>query len=508
MAPSNTSELSPVTSPNEQTASSPSTDNQAQLSSRSTLLPSPIANVVSLVTRSSSLTLRLGTSIGSLALDGARITTLTGLELSRAVIEGILTRAGRDVAGRSNGDLGRAEAEGLLERSIASLHATITSISFVASTGFYFSSATLAGAADISQQLLSTLDSILGSTESSRAIASIITLIRREFENPATGVQGEKVGVVDLLLGICGLALLQRWSKKLTDAEAKERRYEQVVWDVVVLDASRRADVVGPIRPLVEARDSSNQGMTNESRMLAAPSGNEIVDTVDRGIRNQEEPEDDDMLEVDIKRTIMRTLPPEASVSITTSITTTKTITVDITGTEPPDLSPPPGVEVVEESAHHAGANGGGESAGLAGSRYRVVYRILRDKIRGTTIKAEKDAQNVHEIEDDSDNSSEHSESLSLEDLRATKSIKSRNLPSGEREFLHCLRDPPVLPLSFSWKVISWIKMSHHNRLRNLIYEHTKKKPGPDNLHKIPLASHMSQRTRRDPGCLPVPPRL
>src|SRR6266487_6072089 len=60
----------------------------------STLLPSPIATIISLVTRSSSLYLRLGTFIGGLALDGARVTTLTGLELSRALIEGILNRAG------------------------------------------------------------------------------------------------------------------------------------------------------------------------------------------------------------------------------------------------------------------------------------------------------------------------------------------------------------------------------------------------------------------------------
>lgn len=141
---------------------------EAQQSSVSTLLPSPIANAISLVTRSSSLYLRLGTFIGGLALDGARVTTLTGLELSRALIESILIRSGRDVAERSTGEIGRAEAEGILERSIATLHRTITNISFAASTGFYFSAAALNGATDLSQQLLTTLDSILGSTDSSR----------------------------------------------------------------------------------------------------------------------------------------------------------------------------------------------------------------------------------------------------------------------------------------------------------------------------------------------------
>lgn len=219
--------------------------NAVQAPSPSTLLPAPVANVVSLVTRTSSLYLKLGTFLGGLALDGARITTLTGLELSRAVIEGILNRAGRDVATRSIGELGQADAEGLLERSIGTLHSTITSISFAASTGFHFSSTVLSSASDLSQQLLVTLDSILGSTDSSRAIASIITLIRREFQNPATGKVGEKVSVADLLVGICGLALLQRWCKKIIDEECRQKKYEEVVWDVVILDDGRRADVVG-----------------------------------------------------------------------------------------------------------------------------------------------------------------------------------------------------------------------------------------------------------------------
>ena len=86
--------------------------------SGSTLLPHSIASLVSFVTQSSSVSLRLGTFIGGLAIDGARVTTLTGLELSRAAIEAILSRAGRDVANRSLGELGKVEAEGLLERSV------------------------------------------------------------------------------------------------------------------------------------------------------------------------------------------------------------------------------------------------------------------------------------------------------------------------------------------------------------------------------------------------------
>ncbi|KZF20908.1 hypothetical protein L228DRAFT_181779 [Xylona heveae TC161] len=88
-----------------------------QHTSGNTLLPGPIASLVSLAARSSSLYLRLGIFVGGLALDGARATTLTGLELSRAVIEAVLSRAAHDISDRNHGPDGQAQVENLLERS-------------------------------------------------------------------------------------------------------------------------------------------------------------------------------------------------------------------------------------------------------------------------------------------------------------------------------------------------------------------------------------------------------
>lgn len=87
--------------------------------SATTLLPQTIASAVSFFAQSTSLSLRIGTYFGGAALGSARVTTLTGLELSRAVLEAILTRAGRDVVGHSHGEYGREEAESLLERSVS-----------------------------------------------------------------------------------------------------------------------------------------------------------------------------------------------------------------------------------------------------------------------------------------------------------------------------------------------------------------------------------------------------
>lgn len=98
----------------------PHRDNASHVpaTSGATLIPRPVASLVSFFAQSTSLSLRLGTYVGGAAIGGARVTTLTGLELSRAVIEGVLSRAGRDIAGRSNSEYGRLEAESLLERSV------------------------------------------------------------------------------------------------------------------------------------------------------------------------------------------------------------------------------------------------------------------------------------------------------------------------------------------------------------------------------------------------------
>lgn len=344
-----------------------------------TLLPSPIANAVSLVTRTSSLYLQLGSFIGGLALDGARVTTLTGLEVSRAVIESILHRAGQDVALRSTGDLGRAEAESLLERSIGTLHSTITAMSFAASTGFYISATALGSATDLSQQLLASLDSVLGSTDSSRAISSIVTLIRREFQNPATGQEGEKVGVADLLIGICGLALLQRWCEKIVALETQEKRWEEVVWDVVVLNDGRRADYEKALIP------ANTTGEVVSTRNFAVPGIMSDVQT--------NEDSDDDMAEIQLKQKIMQSLPEHASVSITTETTTTRTVTVEVTGgpdNYSVDLKLPSGVQVVEQNVHFPSTiTQPEEGYDAAAPQYRTVYTITKRKLLGTSILSE-----------------------------------------------------------------------------------------------------------------------
>ncbi|KAL3493607.1 hypothetical protein BJX62DRAFT_78901 [Aspergillus germanicus] len=381
----------------EGTTSSQDDASHIPATSGTSLLPRPVASFVSLITQSTSLSLRLGTYFGGVALDGARVTTLTGLELSRAVIEGVLTRAGKDVALRSNGNHGKAEAESMLERSLAALHTTVTSASFFAAATFHLSSTTLTSASNMSQALLSTLDAILGSTESSRAIAAIITLIRKEFSDQSAQVGSEKVGVGDLLVGTVGFAMLQRWGRKNTERYIRINGGLETIWDVVILDNGIRADVVG----MHQIQPASNpcENMPNRSRRSSfmSPGSNEDgFDVIQRptSMAGTEElpsvilPTDQNqMSEEDIRLYIMKQLPRGCRASIKTDSVTARTITVNVYDDESGEITAPPGTMVVEERFNNDSQDSRMASTSQQIPKHTIVFRTAFNKSQSTDVR-------------------------------------------------------------------------------------------------------------------------
>ncbi|KAJ5772378.1 hypothetical protein N7520_002907 [Penicillium odoratum] len=367
-------------------------NNHVPATSGATLLPRPVASLVSLLTQSTSLTLRIGSFFGGVALDGARATTLTSLELGRAVVEGILTRAGRDVAIRSGDEHGRIEAESLLERSLAILHTTVTSASFFAAATFHFSSTTLSSVANFSQALLSTLDAILGSTESSRAIAAIITLIRREFRSVDPGTSTENIGVGDLLIGSVGFALLQRWGKRNTERRLRENGGDEVIWDTVILDNGARADVVGTHQLQFPSGERDRPDEEGASFMMPG--------TDDQGFNAVQRPDSfsgsrlsfpldsqQQISDEDIRSYILSQLPPGCHASIKSEMLTAQTITVDIFDDEMAEIAAPPGTTMVEERFHHHDHASPSVPEFSKLPKHTVVFRTAFNKSQNTQLR-------------------------------------------------------------------------------------------------------------------------
>lgn len=280
---------------------------------------------------------------------------------------------------------------------LATLHSTVTSASFFAAATFHFSSTTLASVANFSQALLSTLDAILGSTESSRAIAAIITLIRREFRPIDSDVHAQKVGVGDLFIGSVGFALLQRWGKKNTQRLLRENGGDQIVWDTVILDDGARADVVGTHQ--VQLPDGNHDAVLEpESASFVMPgNGDEAFDAVQRrssvaslGATRITLPLDGSkqVSDEEIRSYIMSQLPQGCHASIRSEVLTARTITVDIFDDDMAEIAAPPGTTMIEERFHHDSEytdSGVPEYQRLP--KHTVVFRTALSKSQSTQLR-------------------------------------------------------------------------------------------------------------------------
>ncbi|KAL8412991.1 hypothetical protein RB596_009519 [Gaeumannomyces avenae] len=356
-----------------------------------TLLPFPFAQAVTLSTRSASLFLRLGTSIGGYTFHASKAATLSGFDLGRVVVEGILSRAGKDLLATNSTEFGRAETENLLERGLATIHRTITGAAFLTATSFQLVETTASSVHEVTQLLLSFADQLLGSTESSRAIASIFTLIRREFQNPATGAEGERVGIIDLFLGLCGMAYLQRWCGDLIEEENRKLEVEEVVWDVVVATGGERYALH---QDSLYGVHNGNYTRPADETLPPDHGGADMMSMIQNHSAQQSSDSDEDLPEIHLKQQILRSLPDDAKVSIMTETTTSKIITVDIQGASPPPLSPPPGAKLLEHGPSRPRRSSERRQDGSVadGSSYRFVYRVDRNTFCATDFRRNEGA--------------------------------------------------------------------------------------------------------------------
>lgn len=231
------------------------------------LIPERFAKVVSTLSRGSTITLRLGTYILVSLLDSARIGTMTSFSVTCGAIESILLKAERDTDSSAaevpsssstsfnkitsdcnvptatsimnpvqKNDLlflncsspshhtDQTSAETVTSSSINIINRVATVAQLFTAASFHLATSSLQTASSIAQDTLHIFDAIFGSTDSSRALAAIISLVRREF--------GDGSGLYSLVTGLTCFTLLQSrgWSRTVDEIEMF------IVWDVVVLD--------------------------------------------------------------------------------------------------------------------------------------------------------------------------------------------------------------------------------------------------------------------------------
>jgi len=222
-----------------------------------------------------------------------------------------------------------------------------TSISLtelILSTVFELGKTTLSSVSNLMESYFLAIDSIFGSTETSRAISEIIKLVSEEFKDSSEHV-GE-VGMRDIVAGLTCFAILQYRTHARLDADAVSGN--RLMWNVMV-------DATPPVPAIAE---------TTQLDPSVAGSGFDM----DRC------GSDDNLL----PPVLFDMLSPSAEITVMASSSTTCTTTIEAVGTSPPNFTPPPGAVVVSESSQNDGKQ-----------RYKIIYETVKRSEQSKRLRRE-----------------------------------------------------------------------------------------------------------------------
>ena len=383
-----------------------------------TLFPAPVAAIISAGTGIGAFSVRAGTRIAGWGLYAGREGTLKTLSLSRSAAETVLYLAGRDLASRSTSELSHQDAVNLLGRGLDLLNLAISTASFAASSGFYTTELILRSVAGTTEKTLSMLNAVFGSTESSKAVASVIRLLTNELNKPEAG---EVLKYREILGAVVSFVLLQRWGRRKTQLEFRNAGGEETIWDAVIDDRGFRADVVGTRR---QQTVTLNSGVAAPAMTFSCPDGDgdEDFEALERGTLfggAQAVLTDDDQLTLsddEIYLRIASQLPDEAIVNITTETIQAKTIRVEIRHEEAAHVEAPPGTIMVAERLNH---DQPGESDGPSQT---IIFRTALKRTNSAEIGPNKQLQ-LTPADEPADLDNE--EGLVMRSSKATESVAS-----------------------------------------------------------------------------------
>ena len=328
-----------------------------------TLLPRPVAGAVSTAVRVASKTVKLGLIGGGMSIMLCKWATVGSLTAAKYVVcHGLAHQARQTTAANLPRGVDAADAEATMEKLLQSILSGLSKLELWTNSSLDLAMTSVTAIGRASSILLNQLDQLFGSTDSSRIIASILYMLCGELQNPANGVLGETIGLMEVAQALARMCFLQSHCYWLDDEQEMRDAMEETVWDVVILNDGERIDVEG----LQIAHKSE----------LRAESPRSV------GIG------DENLPETNLRSQVVRTLQPNAAVSISTQTTLSKTITVEVSGSDSIPFEAPPGVEIVEESYNspeqqHLSDN----EAKSKAPTYRVVYKYEKTGSWDTSIR-------------------------------------------------------------------------------------------------------------------------
>lgn len=217
-------------------------------------------------------------------------------------------------------------------------------------------------------QGLTFLNNIFGCTETSRAVAAIVTLMRKELNKPNPDGSDGNVPSFNLLVSVASFLFLQRSGRRKTEIEWRESGGDATIWDIVLDDKGFRADVVATKRKDVITTSQAivQTPLVDDSDELAV-FGKELDDEILTTTVSLSAEDQTTLNNEEIQQRIIDQLPAGSRATITSESRTLKTITVDVHGPQTSNIEAPPGMVMVSEHLNH--------NAGAGQSQQTVVFR-------------------------------------------------------------------------------------------------------------------------------------
>ncbi|GAA99922.1 uncharacterized protein L969DRAFT_46990 [Mixia osmundae IAM 14324] len=237
-----------------------------------TLLPANLAQLISSLSLASRISLRASALLLEALLEGARCTTSTGLGVTRRALIAAVSSARalhfmQEGLSWDGGD--NVPSEGFLNvldkwtnLGIYFVHHSFTLAELFAMSGFYLTATGLKTGFSAAEESVRMIDGIFGSTETSRALASIITLVRREMtQDPrfSPAKAGVLASVAALTKALTAFACLQTATRQRTVESMKMK----MLYDcTVVLESASSNILTGSATSVNGAQASSTQADT------------------------------------------------------------------------------------------------------------------------------------------------------------------------------------------------------------------------------------------------------
>lgn len=244
------------------------------------------------------------------------------------------------------------DAEGVIERWLASVHYGFTAANAMAAVGFTMAENALSWTSDSTLMGLTFLNSVLGCTETSRAVAAIISLMKQEYYKPGINGQPSEISTLNLLTTVVSFLFLQRISRRKTEIEWRHAQGDYTVWDVVIDDRGFTANVLGARRQAAVIASSQavvQSPPAEESADDFAVVASEIEDGVSSNPLILSTHDQTSMSDEEIRQRIIEQLPAGTRATVVTETTTLKTVKVNIQGEETANIEAPPGMVLVSE---------------------------------------------------------------------------------------------------------------------------------------------------------------